>query len=52
MVGGNLVVGKQDWDSVRERFIAMGFNRAYPPGVPVKTIISDLRQDLGASDGN
>lgn len=30
-VGGNLVVGKQDFESVKERFLAMGFDRVYPP---------------------
>ena len=27
-VGGNLVVGKQDWADVERRFLAMGFDRA------------------------
>ena len=45
--GGNLVVGKQDFDSVKERFIAMGFNRVYPPGTMPETAIADLRKDLG-----
>lgn len=31
-VGGNLVVGKHDWEDVAQRFKAMGFNRVYPPG--------------------
>lgn len=50
VVGGNLVVGKQDWESVHERFIKMGFNRVYPPGVAIKTLISDLKKDLGVED--
>lgn len=45
-VGGNLVVGKQDWDSVEERFINMGFNKVYPPGSDPKTSIADLKKDL------
>jgi methylaspartate mutase sigma subunit len=45
-VGGNLVVGKQDWNSVEERFIQMGFNRVYPPGTDPKTSIADLKKDL------
>ena len=45
--GGNLVVGKQDFDSVKERFLAMGFNRVYPPGTMPETAIADLRKDLG-----
>lgn len=46
-VGGNLVVGKQDFESVKERFLAMGFNRVYPPGTMPETAIADLQQDLG-----
>lgn len=46
VVGGNLVVGKQDWDTVHDKFTQMGFNRVYPPGVPVKTVIEDLKQDM------
>lgn len=45
-VGGNLVVGKQDFDSVHERFIQMGFNRVYPPGTDPKISIADLKKDL------
>lgn len=45
--GGNLVCGKQDFESVRERFLAMGFDRVYPPGTMPETAIADLRQDLG-----
>lgn len=47
VVGGNLVVGKQEWESVHARFLKMGFNRVYPPGVAIKTVISDLKTDLG-----
>lgn len=50
VVGGNLVIGKQDWDTVHERFRKMGFNRVYPPGIAIKTIISDLKKDLAAAD--
>ncbi|MDO0824445.1 methylaspartate mutase subunit S [Desulfosporosinus nitroreducens] len=46
-VGGNLVVGKQDFESVKERFLAMGFDRVYPPGTLPDTPIEDLRNDLG-----
>lgn len=45
--GGNLVVGKQDFESVKERFLAMGFDRVYPPGTMPETAIADLRYDLG-----
>ncbi|HUX47380.1 MAG TPA: methylaspartate mutase subunit S [Desulfosporosinus sp.] len=46
-VGGNLVVGKQDFKSVKDRFLAMGFDRVYPPGTMPETPIEDLRKDLG-----
>jgi len=46
VVGGNLVVGKQDWEDVKKRFEGMGFNRVYPPGVSPKVVVEDLREDL------
>jgi len=46
VVGGNLVVGKQKWEEVEGRFLQMGFNRAYPPGVSPKKVIEDLKKDL------
>lgn len=47
LAGGNLVVGKQDFTAVEERFKAMGFTRVYPPGTPPETTIADLRELLG-----
>lgn len=46
-VGGNIVVGKQNWEDVYNKFRAMGFDRVYPPGTTLDTTIHDLRQDLG-----
>jgi len=46
-VGGNIVVGKQNWEDVYNRFKAMGFDRVYPPGTSTETAIKDLREDLG-----
>ncbi|HHY31446.1 MAG TPA: methylaspartate mutase subunit S [Firmicutes bacterium] len=46
-VGGNIVVGKQDFEEVKQRFLNMGFNRVYPPGTQVDEAIEDLRNDLG-----
>jgi len=46
-VGGNIVVGKQNWEEVYNRFIAMGFDRVYPPGTSTDIAIKDLREDLG-----
>ena len=47
LVGGNLVVGKQDFSEVEKRFMAMGFTKAYPPGTAVETTIHDLNEILG-----
>lgn len=46
-VGGNLVVGKQDFADVEKRFKAMGFDRVYAPGTRPEASIADLRKDLG-----
>jgi methylaspartate mutase sigma subunit len=47
VLGGNLVVGKRDWEEVEQLFTQMGFNRAYPPGVSPKVVVDDLKKDLG-----
>lgn len=48
IAGGNLVVGKQNWEEVRRRFEKMGFDRVYPPGVSPRIVANDLKQDLGS----
>lgn len=45
-VGGNLVVGKQNWEETKKKFIEMGFNRVYPPGADPMSAVADLRKDL------
>lgn len=45
-VGGNIVVGKQDFTEVKKRFTAMGFDHVYPPGTSVETTIADLHADF------
>jgi methylaspartate mutase sigma subunit len=47
VVGGNLVVGKQDWEEVEQKFKQMAFNRVYPPGISPKVVADDLKIDLG-----
>lgn len=46
--GGNLVVGKKDWEPVERKFVAMGYDRAYPPGTTPHRVIDDLTADLPA----
>lgn len=47
-VGGNLVVGKQPWPDVERRFVAMGFDRAFPPGTRTDEVIASLDRDFAA----
>jgi len=49
-VGGNLVVGKQDWADVERRYQEMGFDRAFPPGTRTAEVIEALGQDFTARD--
>ena len=45
-IGGNLVVGKSDFNEVEQLFKSMGFNRVYPPGADINQGIEDLKHDL------
>lgn len=45
-VGGNLVVGKAPWPEVERKFLDMGFDRAFPPGTRVETVIEALERDF------
>ena len=46
LVGGNIVIGKQSFEDVEKRFIAMGFDRAFPPGTAPETTIEALHELL------
>ncbi|SHH14633.1 methylaspartate mutase subunit S [Clostridium grantii] len=45
--GGNLVVGKTDFNEVIEKYKKMGFDRIYAPGTLPEVTIADLKKDLG-----
>ncbi len=45
-VGGNIVVGKQDFKEVESRFKKMGFDRVYAPGTNIDLAIDDIKKDL------
>lgn len=47
-VGGNIVVGKQDFKEVEAKFKAMGFDRVYPPGTKIEDVLEQIKADLGA----
>lgn len=46
-VGGNIVVGKQDFKDVEKRFKKMGFDRVFGPGVMIESVLPILKEDLG-----
>lgn len=48
--GGNLVVGKHAFSEVKSRFLAMGFDRVYPPGTLPEIAIADLKRDLAGRE--
>lgn len=50
-VGGNLVVGKQSWDDVEQRYLDMGFDRAFPPGTRTPDVVAMLDEDLEKKAG-
>ena len=45
-VGGNLVVGKQNFDDLKVGFEQMGFDFVYPPSTPIEHTIVDLKKTL------
>ena len=45
-VGGNVVIGKQEFDYVTDRFKEMGFDRIFPPGTDPEEDIKCLKEDL------
>lgn len=46
-VGGNLVVGKQNFEDVEKRFKEMGFDHVSPPSTPIETCIPIIRKYVG-----
>jgi len=50
-VGGNIVVGKQPFQDVEQRFLRMGFDRVFPPGTQPEQAIAALSEDFGGAQG-
>ena len=46
LVGGNIVIGKQSFEEVEQRFHAMGFDRVFPPGTAPETTTQALHELL------
>ncbi|HNV43368.1 MAG: methylaspartate mutase subunit S [Spirochaetes bacterium] len=51
-VGGNLVVGKQDFDYVEKKFKDMGFDRVFKPDVDLIEVTKLLKDDIEQRFGN
>ncbi len=45
-VGGNLVVGKTPFEEVEKKFLAMGFDRVFPPDTDLEAAAVDLREAM------
>ena len=45
-VGGNLVVGKQDFADVEKLFVGMGYDRVYPPGTDPQISVRHFIEDI------
>jgi len=45
-LGGNLDIGKQDWEYTKEKFINMGYDRVYLPGIEPDIPINHLKEDI------
>ena len=51
-VGGNLVVGKTDFERVEAKFKAMGYDRVFPSQVELDAVAALLKQDVTATRGS
>jgi len=47
-IGGNLGVGRHDFEEDKIRFKNLGFYRVYPPEADLKSAVNDLWSDLRA----
>jgi methylaspartate mutase sigma subunit len=45
-VGGNLVIGKQDFSDVVQQFMDMGFDRVFQPSTDLREVVGLLREDV------
>lgn len=49
-LGGNLAVGRHNFDDDERKFKAMGFDRVYPPEIDMAVVVADLENDLKARE--
>ncbi|WP_420583651.1 methylaspartate mutase subunit S [Ruegeria sp.] len=48
-VGGNLVIGKQDFETVKSRFEDMGYDRVFPASANIDDVVTLLKGDIELS---
>ncbi len=48
-VGGNLVIGKNDFSETADKFKAMGFDRIYPADCELEDVAKQLKADIKAT---
>lgn len=48
IVGGNIVIGKQDPDEVRARFRQMGYDAVFVPGEQIFDVLPEIKVVIGA----
>ena len=45
-VGGNLGLGKKNWNEIEKAMLQQGFNKAFPPETMPEDVIKSLDEDL------
>lgn len=50
LIGGNIVIGKQNFAEVEKRFKDMGFTMAFPPNTAPEAVIRALKELLGVPE--
>lgn len=45
-LGGNLAVGRHDFQGDKKKFMEMGFDRVYPSEIDLTVVLADLKNDL------
>jgi methylaspartate mutase sigma subunit len=45
-IGGNLVVGNRDWNEIEAKFLAMGFDRAFRPGLMPSRAVQSVEAEM------
>lgn len=48
IVGGNIVIGKQDPNEVRDRFRKMGYDAVFVPGEQIFDVLPEVTRVIGA----